>query len=109
MYRPRRVLMAYPLEQGLKPLPQYAPWHRYTRLNGLSTRTRIETLMCACISGGIASVLMAYPLEQGLKLGGVETTPLVRSVLMAYPLEQGLKPALRQATNQYLYFQRNGG
>ena len=61
------VLMAYPLEQGLKRLP----WRTYAAsvrcLNGLSTRTRIETRSPVC--GWLISkrVLMAYPLEQGLK------------------------------------------
>ena len=61
------VLMAYPLEQGLK-------------------RSRN---VCA---GECVNVLMAYPLEQGLKPWGVAYS--VRRecrVLMAYPLEQGLK------------------
>ena len=67
--RIRPVLMAYPLEQGLKLLtPGRADRLRLASLNGLSTRTRIET----AVDRGyqhfyVIRVLMAYPLEQGLK------------------------------------------
>ena len=38
-----QVLMAYPLEQGLKHPPERVTGIKLYRLNGLSTRTRIET------------------------------------------------------------------
>ena len=60
--------MAYPLEQGLKPRIPEQIIRDKGRLNGLSTRTRIETPVHRFAARQRPRVLMAYPLEQGLKL-----------------------------------------
>ena len=86
------VLMAYPLEQGLKQLKGTLELSDRAGLNGLSTRTRIETLSVPPGNRRSSNVLMAYPLEQGLKPFAVQLTFIhIVLVLMAYPLEQGLK------------------
>ena len=85
------VLMAYPLEQGLKPGRVRRGLGDKVRLNGLSTRTRIET------SRGV-DVDSVQPSLNGLSTRTrIETDDLLELsivhsvVLMAYPLEQGLK------------------
>ena len=66
-YLPPHVLMAYPLEQGLKLDEGDSLTTDVGGLNGLSTRTRIETSLIKPGCWSNKSVLMAYPLEQGLK------------------------------------------
>ena len=90
------VLMAYPLEQGLKPAGRINTHAHVHGLNGLSTRTRIETCRVGRGVFGSDFVLMAYPLEQGLKPVAQTSSVTARHVLMAYPLEQGLKLVQRE-------------